>query len=362
MKKSKSLIAVAALIAAGSVSAQSSVTLFGIVDTGVVYGSGSISNKTQVMNSGLSPSSFGLRGTEDLGGSMRAGFWLESEVRSDTGTGGPTNTNNQASGTGPASAGGQGLTFNRRSTVSIGGNWGELRLGRDYAPSFWTQSVFNPFSTLGVGGTLLNSLSIVGSTSVRASNSIQYLYGHGFNAMANGVGSKGFHGAVSYFIGENNRGTPTSKDGDGYSVRVGYNTGPIMVAIGGTRTKYAAGDVQQNNIAGSYDFGVARVMATYERDKNGAVTAKAYVIGASIPAGPGYIRATYSDFKTDAPGSPETKHLALGYVYNLSKRTALYATAARVNNSGSARFALGGSVTAAGENSTGYDMGIRHIF
>lgn len=362
MKKSNSLIAVAALIAAGSVSAQSSVTLFGIVDTGLVHGSGSISNKTQVMNSGLSPSSFGFRGTEDLGGGMRAGFWLESEVRSDTGTGGPTNTNNQASGTGPANAGGQGLTFNRRSTVSIGGDWGELRLGRDYTPSFWTQSVFNPFSTLGVGGTLLNSLSIVGPTSVRASNSIQYLYGHAFNAMANGVGNKGFHGAVSYFMGENNSGTPTSKDGDGYSVRVGYNTGPIMVAIGGTRTKYAAGDVQQNNIAGSYDFGVARLMATYERDKNGAVTAKAYVIGATIPAGPGYIRATYTDFKTDAAGSPETKHLALGYVYNLSKRTALYATAARVNNSGSAKFALGAATTAAGENSTGYDMGIRHIF
>ncbi len=362
MKRSSLVVAVSAVIAAGSASAQSSVTLFGIVDNGLVHGSGSISKKTQVMHSGLSPSSLGFRGNEDLGNGMRAGFWLESEVRTDTGTGGPTNTNNQASGGAIAGLnGGQGLTFNRRSTVSVGGAWGELRLGRDYTPSFWSQSVFNPFSTLGVGGTLLNSLSIVGATSVRASNSIQYLYGHAFNAMA-GSGGQGFHGAVSYFMGENNSGTPTAKDGTGYSVRVGYNTGPVMLAIGGARTKYTAGKVQQNNISGAYDFGVVRLMATYERDKNGAVTAKAYVIGATIPAGPGYIRTTYTDFKTDAAGSPETKHLAVGYVYNLSKRTALYGTAARVTNKGSASFALGASTTAAGQNSSGYDMGIRHIF
>jgi predicted porin len=61
-------------------------------------------------------------------------------------------------------------------------------------------------------------------------------------------------------------------------------------------------------------------------------------------------------------GTPESKKIALGYVHNLSKRTALYTTFARVKNSGGAASSLNGSVTAANGKSTGYDFGIRHSF
>lgn len=61
-------------------------------------------------------------------------------------------------------------------------------------------------------------------------------------------------------------------------------------------------------------------------------------------------------------GDPTSKKLALGYVHNLSKRTALYATYARVTNSGGAAASLNGSVTAANASSTGYDFGVRHAF
>ena len=131
----KSLIALAVLAASGAAMAQSSVTLFGVVDATYAYGSGSTSNKSQLTTSGYNGSRLGFRGVEDLGGGMSASFWLEAGVNIDNGSGAATSTNNQgASG----STGGGGLTFNRRSTVSLNGGFGEVRLGRDYTPNSGT--------------------------------------------------------------------------------------------------------------------------------------------------------------------------------------------------------------------------------
>ena len=135
----KTLIALAVLAAAGAASAQSSVVLFGIVDATIAHGSGNVSNKTFLTNSGYNSSRLGFRGVEDMGGGMNAGFWLEAGLSNDDGQGAGTNSNNQAAGSGASVAGRQGLTFNRRSTVSLGGSWGEIRLGRDYTPQFWSR-------------------------------------------------------------------------------------------------------------------------------------------------------------------------------------------------------------------------------
>ena len=73
----------------------------------------------------IGSSRLGFRGVEDLGGGMRAEFWLEAGVANDSGAGSATNSNNQAV-TGLASAGTQGLTFNRKSTVGLVGSMGEF--------------------------------------------------------------------------------------------------------------------------------------------------------------------------------------------------------------------------------------------
>src|SRR5687767_10135481 len=86
------------LAAASAAHAESSVTLFGMVDTALQHGSGSVSNRTHITPSAYQSSRLGLRGIEDLGGGMSASFWLEADVRSDDGTGAASNTNNQASG------------------------------------------------------------------------------------------------------------------------------------------------------------------------------------------------------------------------------------------------------------------------
>ncbi len=351
----KSLIALAVLAsAAGAASAQSSVTLFGIVDAVVTVGRGTIADRTQLTDSGYNSSRLGFRGTEDLGGGMSASFWLEAGLNNDSGEGDPTNVNNQGSGTGAASAGRQGLTFNRRSTVSLAGGWGELRLGRDYSPQFWNLTVFDPFGTNGVGTTqTLNSI-ITGSTAVRASNTVGYF-------LPGNLG--GFYGQFQYYMGENlKNGAATEDDGTGMGLRVGFANGPFNVALAMSRTEYAAGDVRQNNIGGQWDFGIAKAMAHYSRDENGSIDGKGWLIGGLFPIGAGEIRAAYSRYETDAAGQPETKKLALGYVHNLSKRTAVYTTWARVRNSGGAAQALGGSTTGINSNSSGFDLGVRHSF
>src|SRR5450830_547499 len=100
----------------GAAMAQSSVTLFGTMDLGVRHVDNGDSSVTSVSSHGASTSKIGFRGEEDLGGGWGAGFWLEAQVDPDTGLTGGSN------GTGLA-------FFNRRSTVSLSGPWGEVRLG-----------------------------------------------------------------------------------------------------------------------------------------------------------------------------------------------------------------------------------------
>src|SRR5438105_13924062 len=158
----KSLLALAVLGAfAGAASAQSSVTLFGVVDVNVKSVKNADTTTRQVGTDGLASSRLGFRGIEDLGGGLQAGFWIEGAMTPDDGT-----------------AGGQ--QWRRRSTVSLLGGFGEVRLGRDYTPTFWNLTIFDPFGTNGVGSYLnLFASGGVGTpvlsgaqTLVRASNTI----------------------------------------------------------------------------------------------------------------------------------------------------------------------------------------------
>ena len=356
----KSLVALAVLAAAGAASAQSSVTLWGIVDANLAHGSGSVANKTQLANSGYNSSRLGFRGVEDLGGGLKGGFWLEAGVNNDNGSFGTSSTNNQATG----ATGGGGMTFNRRSTVSVGGGFGEVRLGRDYTPHFWTQTVYDPFGTNGVGTTQTLNSSTAGTTTVRASNSIAYLYNPGsFNG--NSLIGSGLGLFVQHYMGENasNAAGNTKNDGSGTSGRISYDQGPLSVALAMGQTKFATGNITTTNIGGSYNLGAVKLAALYNQDKvqNGA-NQTGYMLGANAPMGAGELRGSLSTSKTNAAGSAKSNKFALGYVHNLSKRTAVYTTYARVTNSGGASQALNGATTAANSNSSGFDLGLRHSF
>ncbi|MDM0072819.1 porin [Variovorax sp. J2P1-59] len=366
----KTLVAAAACAAASMACAQSSVTLFGVLDAGIAYttGSGPISSsKWQMTNSSNTFSRLGFRGTEDLGGGFAASFWLEAGLQNDSGIGYLTNTNNQASG----STGSGGLTWSRRSTVSLSGPFGEVRLGRDYTPTFWNTALFDPFGTGGGIGSNQIYFSGLGGlsspTGTRASNSVGYF-------LPPNLG--GFYGQVMVATGENDSmavlpgPVPVSiqDDGNYAGVRVGYLNGPFNVAIATGKTQYATGDLRVTNLGAYYTFEALmslKLMAEYYDESQGTVDGKGALVGFSLPIGPGEIKFSYARYERELASNlpkPTSSKVALGYVHNLSKRSAAYLTVARISNSDGASASLGGVLTSPNSASTGTEFGFRHAF
>jgi len=288
---------------------------------------------------------------EDLGGGLSAGFHLEAQLFTDNGTGNPSNTNNQAA---VASAGGgQGILFNRRSTVSLMGPWGEFRTGRDFVPQYYNIAAADTMNNTGVGAGLTFTNAITGSTLIRASNAMHYF-------TPSGLG--GFSAHVAYFLGENASNVANKDDGSGYGVRVRYAAGPFTASIATSQTKMLAGNIRQSNAYADWNFGPAKVVVGISRDRNGALHGDGRILGVQAPFGAHTVRAAYSVYETNAATNPEARKLAFQWQYDFSKRTAVYATVAHVSNSGGSTTALNGSTTAANSSSKGWDLGIRHNF
>ena len=379
----KTLIPLAVLAASGAASAQSSVTLFGVVDATVRYVNAGVNgNVWALTNSGLTGSRLGFRGTEDLGGGLSASFWLEAGLNNDNGTGSNSNINNAPNAVAPT--GTQGLTFNRRSTVSLASSWGELRLGRDYVPAFYNVVIFDPFGTQGVGANAIfsyggmaaltgNVLNIT-NAGIRASNSISYL-------MPN-IG--GFYGQAMFAMGENNNTSagpatcPTNPSAAGTSnacgsngnigsIRVGYAAGPADVSYSyGATTFRPSEQYVQQNIGASWKFGVAKVAGLWNQEKALGKSANSYMLGASVPMGAGEIKGSYTWGSSTNDGL-DGSMIALGYVYNLSKRTALYTSYSYISNNGKTatyNYGLAGTpaVPPTGGNTYGFDFGVNHRF
>jgi predicted porin len=341
----KSLFALAALTAfAGVASAQSSVTLFGVVDLAarnVKNGSNSIKSLSQ---DGNASSRLGFRGVEDLGGGMRAGFWIEGAINPDTG--------------------GTTQTWQRRSTLSLMGGFGEIRLGRDYTPTFWNHTVFDPFGTNGVGSqtnlmTRQGSASVLNGgagTLVRANNTIGYF----LPAMG------GVYGQVQVSAAE---GAP---NGNKYAgARFGYAGGPVNVAVAfGTTDITATLEQKAFNVGGSFNLGFMTLMGQYHSYKiNTAAfgTQKNALVGVLVPLGAGTLKASYG--RVGGKAGFDATQIAAGYVYDLSKRTALYTHFSKISNEKGSSFAASGSGPAytaaniaAGKGSTAYEFGVRHSF
>lgn len=356
MKKTLIALGIASGLA-GSAMAQSSVTLFGGVDAMVgSYKSAGAGAVTKLNSGGLFTPRLGFRGTEDLGGGLAASFWLEAQIAADSGLGSATNTNNQASGTGAAG----GLTFNRRSTVSLHNGAFELRVGRDYTPSFWNLTIFDPFGTIGVAGA--SSLNFSGTSGpavnlVRSSNSIGLLY----NAAAP-VGRNGFYGQAQVAAGE----AATGSAGNYAGVRAGYAQGAWNAAIGyGKTTNPAVGDMTVSNAGASYRFGIGTLSGNYSVNNSGVAGTKhtTWLVGALIPVGVGEIRTSYVSVKRNNATGASARQFGLGYAHHLSKRTAVYAAAAHISNKNGATFFVnGGAAGTPGGSSRGYEVGVKHTF
>jgi len=341
--KKFALLAVLAGISAHA-AAQSSVTLFGVVDEAARYVKNGDLKIKSLASGGINTSRLGVRGTEDLGDGLKAGFWLETGLNPDSGT---TSDSTRF--------------WNRRSTVSLIGNFGEVRLGRDFTPTYTGYSDYDVFGDNGVAasGKFDSSLGTARDTGTRADNQIAYL-------TPGNLG--GFYGRASVASGE---GTAGKKY---YGARAGYAAGPLDVsaAYGQTTVAPIAGDdkFKTADFGASYDFGVVKAMGYYTQSKFAAQKIATYSLGAVVPVGLGLIKAAYTHANasgTNAVGvnvdANDANQFALGYIYNLSKRTAVYGTAAYIKNKGAATFAVASApAMVAGGKSTGAEVGIRHSF
>jgi predicted porin len=342
MKKISMLLAMVSFSSLAT--AQSSVTVFGTVDVGIAHLTGEQTSRTGLSTGGLNISRIGFKGTEDLGGGLSAGFWLEAGFNADDGIGKAT---------------GGGLSFNRRSTVSLLSPYGEVRLGRDDAATFLSTLIFDPFLTNGVGGT--NAFVMLGAP-IQIGNAVSYILPLNFG---------GFYGQVQHVFGEQTAVAPVSNTsaGDYNGARLGWrNTAwNVALALGKQKGVDAVADLTIKNLGVSYDFGVVKpslLWATEKRD--GGAEIRAVEAGLTAPIGKGDLRLQVSRYNT-VDSNADWKKFAIGYGYNFSKRTQIYATYARLKNDNGSQRSIGVQGLVApgntlGGKSTGYEVGVRHFF
>ena len=166
----KSLLALAVLGAfAGVASAQSSVTCYGIVDLSVNDIKNGNAHTQSMQSNQLNSNRLGFRGIEDLGGGLKAGFWLEAAMSNENGSVGGGNGI-------PAPSNGSSI-FNRRSTVSLYSPWGEIRAGRDYDATLWNlvYDDVNGGNGLGQGFSLIPVLGSGNQALLRVNGTVEYL-------------------------------------------------------------------------------------------------------------------------------------------------------------------------------------------
>jgi predicted porin len=314
----------------------SNVTMFGVIDLDATYGKGSLTTLRALGNSGLAGSRLGVRGTEDLGGGLRASFVLEHGFAPDTGA---------------ATA----VFWNRQTYVALGSaQAGDLSFGRQYTPTFMVHATYDAFGPQGAAAqqVLFGSMELGQPTNIRANNAINY---------ATPANLGGFVLQAMVAAGE---GAATGKH---MGVRGGYAAGPLSFDLAlGKYYDSSIGDLKTITLGGRYKLGNVTLYALHDRansgtsnDTQGSQVSLSYALGATD------LKASVAQSeRKSAAGvaNGTTRRYGVGAVHNLSKRTALYTSLAKLANSNGAGMVLNGATTAANQGSTGLDVGLKHTF
>ncbi len=345
MNKKLIVLAIAGATFAPAVMAQSAnpVTLYGRiwVMANSLKASGTatpLATRTTVAdNSSL----IGFRGTEDLGGGLKAFFQLESAT--------------------PPDAGG-GTFASRNSGVGLQGGFGTIVLGRWDSPMKLSAIFVDPFGQNTIGGqtTTINT----GTFNRREDNMIQYWTPN----------MSGFSGRFMY--GANEAKTATANPSN-VSFSIDYAQGPFRINYANEKHKDQRGATvtagiteKQQNLAGSFVFGPIKIAAlTQKAELTGLRDRKANQVAITYTAGMHQFHATAAKLKDGqaltAALQQESKLSAIGYDYLFSKRTTFMARYASMKNNGAGTASLTDAqlpAIAAGNDPKGFGMGLRHTF
>jgi predicted porin len=376
LQMKKSLIALAALASVATVAqAQSSVTVYGIMDVGIAKSTNINSagqSVTGMANGGLSTSRIGFRGVEDLGGGLKANFNLEAEILGDVGSQASTPE----------------ALFARQSTVGLEGGFGRVDLGRINSGSYALQAKFDPMGANNIGGIIATGQ--VGQ--VRVENSVTFT-SPSFNGLQVALQTGTRTSTTTATYGEMAGETTGNRNN---TASLSYTAGNLELATYIADSKDAAGTKLHDNTGAfaRYNFGVARVTAGYinvdlknkaaaasttaANNTSGAFangntieTTKTFV-GVNVPVGTNTTitgMVEQIQYKRQASTDQEPMIYTLAATYNLSKRTSLYAIYSQVNqDNGSAQTNVSTSKFAefsaavADKDKSSYAVGIRHSF
>lgn len=326
-------VAVVAAVAGDAASAQTSLVINGLVDvnlqsariSGDGFAAAERGTRTAVDSNGMTTSWWGMRGSEDLGGGVRAVFELGGFLRPDTGEVGRFGTTD-------------GL-FKRAAYVGVETSYGRLTAGRHgtlYATSVYAT---NPFGdSFGFAPMLLNtySTSLGAGLGIRDGRTsyIRNDSGWSNSVLVSTPNLSGFTASalISSASGSNDQEDPVlTKRGRAYSGQLAYRSGPI-VALGVYQDIDINGAGQKQSawlLGGSYDLKVVRLFAQYQSIGSTVTTGKdtdtSWQLGASMPIGKHTLLASYVSTKTeDKAGvlADETRDTySLGYRYDFSRRT-----------------------------------------
>jgi predicted porin len=297
----KSLIALAALAAVSAASAQSTVTLYGRLDASVASTSTEKTGTAKLSQMGVNTNNlnttfWGLKGSEDLGGGLKANFKLESQFSMDSGTAANT-------------------LFEREAYVGVSGGFGEVKLGRNYTAYDNLAGAFN--HTLNSNINVTGDVNATGAPQYgnRVSNSIHY--------SSPKIG--GVSGTASYGFGEDK--TAALSATNNTSLQANYAQGPLMVgaAYQKATSQTVNSDIEHNLVGASYDLGVAKLTGSYQTAKINVTKDKEYQFGVTVPMGAVTLSAGYADSQSKTSGvTLNGSGYALIAVYDLSKRTSVY--------------------------------------
>jgi predicted porin len=308
----KSLLALAVLgTFSYAASAQTNVTLYGVVDAGIQYQDDDTGSSTWSLDSGRqSGSRWGIKGSEQLGSGLTAVFTVESGFNSDDGM-----------------LGQGGRIFGRQAWVGLDGGFGSVKLGRQINPIRSALDNVDPFA-LGLAGNIMNVFEAYGE---RADNTLSYTTPN----------FAGFAGQVNYSFGEI---AGSNSDGRQIGLSLGYKNGPIRTVLAHHDQRLvdandvAAGEANTTLLGGTYDFGMLKAHAAFALNRGddavGAdtVDSRDMMVGASAPVGAGTVLASYIRRNDRLAANDDLDQWALGYTHGLSKRTNLYTSYGRLSS------------------------------
>jgi predicted porin len=333
-------LSVTAALGAGAVApaaAQSSVTVYGIVDLFAEIGSAGQGTVSRLESGGIAQSRLGFTGREDLGGGLAAEFTLESGFAADTGSTGSS-------------------FWSRQSHVGLASRqWGAVRFGHQYTPLFLTTLAFDAFG-LGTAGNFWNlsqygnfwqDNAVVVETPVWGGFSLRGLW------------------------------APSERSGDGSgryaALSANYQAGPVQLVASVDQRGVQAGAKAARYVAvgGNVDFTAAKLFFGVQTVRHAAPAeavnddARLYTLGVHVPvAANGRIAASYGRRDDRSTANQDASQWALGYFHSLSKRTTLYSVAGRLANDAGGTLGIGYTPlpVLAGHVAKALQVGLQHTF